>query len=129
MILIEIPDNSNCAAVDLRVFHDLEPAQPVSQVRLVHDGTPPQWYDVTGWTASAQPCPAWLQKVDDSGDGVAFLLYGGEAGLRFRPSGDQEPWRSESPQQWGEPFLIVADQADIRADMAAQSRNQEPAHG
>lgn len=114
MILIEIPHNANCAPVDLRVFHDLAPAQAVRQVRMARDGTDAQWYDVTGWTVSGSPCPALLQKVDDSGDGVAFLLYGGEAGLRLRPAGDAAAWAAGAATQWGEPFLIIADPADIR---------------
>jgi len=129
MILIEIPDNPNCAAVELRIFHELEPAQRVSQVRLIHDGELPQWYDVTGWTASAQPCPAWLQKVDDSGDGVAFLLHGGEAGVRLRPAGTREPWSGTVLQQWGEPFLIVGDRADVRAQASESAGQRERIHG
>ena len=84
-------------------------------MRLAREGTPAaQWYDVTGWTVSGGPCPALLQKVDDSGDGVAFLLYGGDAGLRFRHAEAAASWAQDASGQWGEPFLIIADPADIR---------------
>ena len=116
MFTLEVLDNSNCPPVDLRVFHDLGSAMPIRQVRLSRDGQPPQWHDVTGWTASNGRCPAQLQKVDDSGEGVAFLLYGGDAGLRLRPAGDTSAWRLNDPRQWGSPFVLLTDLADIRLD-------------
>ena len=114
MITLEILDNPNCPSVDLRIFHEVEPPQPVAQVRVSRDGQPPQWYDVTGWSQAGGPCPAWIQKVDDSGDGVAFLLYGGDAGLRLRLASSGEAWSSGAVSQWGEPFLIIGDREDIR---------------
>ena len=114
MITLEILDNPNCPSVDLRIFHDVEPPQPVVQVRLSRDGQPAQWYDVTGWSQASGPCPAWIQKVDDSGDGVAFLLYGGDVGLRLRPASSGETWSPDAVNQWGEPFLIIGDREDIR---------------
>ena len=114
MVLIDIADNPNCTPVELRVFHDLEPPRSVSQVRLERRPGAVGWYAVTGWTAANCPCPAFMQKVDDSGDGTAFLLYGGDAGLRLQPVEAQEPWRVDHPCQWGEPFLIIGDRQDIR---------------
>ena len=114
MVSIEIADNPNCAPVDLRVFHDLEPPHPAAQVRLERHPGAPEWYALTGWTAEGHPCPALIQKVDDSGDGVAFLLYGGDAGLRLRPASSGEAWSPDAVHQWGEPFLIIGDREDIR---------------
>ncbi len=109
MIILEIPPNPNCDAVEMRVFHDVEPAKPVAQVQLERDQGKPAWYTVTGWTTAGTPCAALAQKVDDSGEGVAFLVYGGDAGLRFRPSDHTTPWRMGQPDQWGESFLIISD--------------------
>jgi hypothetical protein len=108
-MIIEIPPNSNCVPVDARIFHDLEPPSHVSQVRLEHEAGQARWYDVTGWTVAGAPCPALVQKVDDSGEGVAFLIYGGDAGLRLKPAGYHALWRLDDPEQWGEPFLLVTD--------------------
>ncbi|MBI4342187.1 MAG: hypothetical protein HY599_02330 [Candidatus Omnitrophica bacterium] len=114
MIVIEIADNPNCSPVDLRVFHDLDAPQAVGAVRLERQTGVPAWYAVTGWTAAGTSCPAYAQKVDDSGDGTAFLLHGGDAGVRLRPLAVQGPWRMEDPQQWGEPFLILGDPSDLQ---------------
>ena len=112
MILIEILENPNCEAVPMRIFHDLEPARPVRRVRL-QQGEEVDWYDVTGWSAQGAPAPAVAQKVDDSGEGVAFLVCGADAGLRLRPAKETGPWRLEEPGQWGEPFLLVSDLDDL----------------
>lgn len=112
MVTLEIPENANCSAVDLRVFHDLGEPQPVRRVRLA------QWCDVTGWTASGAPCPAVAQKVDDSGEGVAWLIRGGDAGLRLQPSGRAAPWRLDDPQQWGESFLILPALDDVLTEQS-----------
>ena len=125
MVVIEIPPNPNCEPVDLRVFHEVDASHPVYQLCLECARTDsdsqragetgrPAWYEVTGWTASGSPCPARVQRVDDSGDGVAILVYGGNAGLRLRPAGSAGSWRLDDPQQWGVSYLILADANDIR---------------
>ncbi|MBI4598564.1 MAG: hypothetical protein HY737_09225 [Candidatus Omnitrophica bacterium] len=106
MRLIEIPHNPNCDATD-RVFHELEPPQPVRRIRLERTLGVPEWFEVTGWMADGRRCPAMIQKVDDSGDGVAFLLFGGDGGLRFRPDGSTAPWKLTQPEQWGEPMMML----------------------
>ena len=114
MIVIEIPPNPNCEAVDMRVFHDLEPPRPVTQVRLERAQGSPQWYEVVAWTLAGTAKQAHAQKVDDSGEGVALLIYGGDAGLRLRPVGNSQPWHLDHPQQRGLPFIITTDVADLR---------------
>ena len=113
MRIIEIADNPNCEATE-RVFHDVEPPQPVSLVRLSRDGEAEAWYEIIGWTALGGACPALAQKVDDSGAGVSYLVFGGDAGLRLRPAGVQRPWSVTDAAQWGEPFLLLAEAHDIR---------------
>ncbi len=114
MVVIEIPMNPNCEAVETRVFHDLESPRPVRQVRLERTPGQPAWYAVVGWTTSGTTCQALAQKVDDSGDGVALLLHGGDAGLRLQPAGQETQWELGHPEQWGEPFIITADSADVQ---------------
>jgi len=114
VIIIEIPSNPNCEAVEMRVFHDVAAAQHVTHARLEHETGKSAWYEVTGWTVAGKPSPALAQKVDDSGEGIAFLLYGGDAGLRFRPSFPQAAWSLDDPTQWGEPFRIISDINELK---------------
>ena len=110
MVVIEIPQNSNCEPIDLRVFHDVEAARGVSLVSLERLPGQAAWYEVTGWTHAGQPCPVLARKVDDSGEGLAVLVTGGDAGLRLRPAGSTEAWSMNDPRQWGAPFLLMANE-------------------
>jgi len=121
MVILEVAPNPNCDPIE-RVFHDLAPARRISRVRLARGADEARWCAVTGWTASGVPCPAVMQKVDDSGEGVAFLIYGGEAGLRLKPAGLSAPWGLDDAEQWGEPFLLVADLRDVRLDACSRRR-------
>ena len=114
MVVIDIPPNPNCETVELRVFHDLELPWPISQVLLEREPGKPQWYEVVGWSLTNTPGPVWAQKVDDSGEGVALLIHGGEAGLRLRPADSRELWDLKNPSQWGLPFIITTDPNDLR---------------
>ena len=115
MLALEIPPNPNCEAVELRVFRDLEPPRPVTHVRLdASTGDPGRWYAVTGWTLAGRSCPALARRVDDSGDGVALLVSGGDAGLRLRPGESPAPWRLNDTDQRGFPFLLIAEAGDLR---------------
>ena len=109
MVIIEIPPNQNCSTVDLRVFHGVEPPRRVQQLYLERVPGQPGWFEVTGWTTAGTACPAFAQRVDDSGEGLAILVYGGDAGLRFRPAGSARPWQLAAPEQWGEAFLLMGD--------------------
>ena len=132
MVVIEIPSNPNCASVDTRVFHALSSAQQVGRVRLARQAGEVRWHDVTGWSMAGQSCPAMMQKVDDSGEGVAFLIYGGDAGLRLKPAGHPALWRFEDATQRGEPFLLVSNLSDVQLVQSSDSQEtmgESAAHG
>lgn len=112
MIFVDVEAGENCPYPLQQVFSALEVSRPVSQVRLYEDDQHGALYDVVGW-ANNGPCPAQGAKVEDSGQGHAYLIYGGEEGLRFRPSGSAEPWNLAAADQRGEASLLLADDADI----------------
>ena len=61
--------------------------------------------EVVGWTSrdGGAPCPAYAVPVEDSGAGVATLIYGGDWGLRLTPKDGRPPF--------GEPYLLLDDEA------------------
>lgn len=113
MIVIEVEENPNCEPMDMRVFHDLAPAREVAKVRLEREQGKFYWYEVVSWNDEDQPGVAKVQKVDDSGDGVAYLVHGGTRGLRLRPDGDSAAWSLKAENQWGEPLLLIGDESDL----------------
>ncbi len=64
------------------------------------------WCDVAGWSAEGLG-PAYAVLAEDSGDGVVLLVYGGDEGIRLKPVDCPEEWSLESPNQWGEPCLML----------------------
>lgn len=55
--------------------------------------------------------PAWACPVEDSGAGVSWLVYGGNAGLWLAPDAASEPDLSDS-RQVVEAYVLV-DRADL----------------
>jgi hypothetical protein len=117
-MLIVIEANDNCAESGSWRFNAVEPPRPVSRVRLYDRVPEGEWLQIVGWTGQAHTptCPALAQKIDDSGAGVAYLISGGDCGLRLKPADDASPWSLASRQQWGAPYLIVASPKDFAVE-------------
>jgi hypothetical protein len=115
-VIVEVESNENCESSFFARFKEVGPARPVFQVRLYERNPAGEWCWVTGWSDNEQTpaCPAYAQLVEDSGSGLAHLVYGGLYGLRFRPIHLDEPWSLASPHQWGEAYLSLADTRDLR---------------
>ena len=112
---VEVEDNDNCYGLPMRTYETLGQPVAVSRVRVAGPSGSVEVHSVTGWQSDGEgsPCPAYYVPVSDSGEGAAYLLYGGDWGVRFRPLGSDEAWSTESPDQWGEPYLLLGDPSDI----------------
>jgi hypothetical protein len=115
-VIVEVESNENCEASVFARFKEISPARPVLQVRLYDRNPAGEWYWVTGWSDDEQTPArqAYAQLVEDSGAGLSHLIYGGLYGLRFKPLESAEPWSLESPHQWGETYLSLASDRDLR---------------
>jgi hypothetical protein len=76
--------------------------EPRAISRVLYDGVA---CTVHGWSSAGggTPSPATVVPVEDSGGGVALLLYGGDWGLRLTPDDGSAPI--------GEAYLLVSDDA------------------
>jgi hypothetical protein len=106
---LDIPANPNLDEAAMATFKETAPPQPVQAVRLWRDGVW-QWCAVTGWDASG-PVPAWIQAIEESGDGPAQLVHGGAYGLRLSAAQTPVTWDLADASQWAEPFLLVTPEA------------------
>ncbi len=115
-MIVEVESNDNCEASYFARFKEVGPARPVLQVRLYDRNPTGEWYWVTGWSDDEQTpvCSAYARLVEDSGSGLAHLVYGGIYGLRFKPNNIEETWTLESPHQWGEAYLSLTSDHDLR---------------
>jgi hypothetical protein len=115
-MLLLIDANDNCAEGGSWRFHDLEPPRPVACVRLYASAPAGEWFDVVGWSSDPDrpACGAMMRKIDDSGSGVAWLITGGERGVRLKPVDDPSQWSVCNHRQRGAPYLIVSSINDVR---------------
>lgn len=117
-IYIEVEENDNSEYMPLLAYEARADAVPITRVRLFEPGRPHGVYQVTGWSSdgSGTPCPATYAPVSDSGQAAVHLIWGGDWGVRLKPEDSDEAWDIDSPDQWGEPYLVLTDTADILLD-------------
>ncbi|WP_447980377.1 hypothetical protein [Candidatus Nitrospira bockiana] len=117
-MVVEVEPNPNCEQAVFARFKEAGCQRPVFQVKSYDRVPEGEWCWVTGWTDDPeQPMSgASLQPVEDSGAGIAYLVFGGIWGIRLKPVTLEEDWDLASPNQWGEPYLLLADPRDARSE-------------
>ncbi len=114
-IYIEVEDNPNCDYMPMQVYEPQAESRSISRVRLEDPDRPHGSYAVTGWSSKNEgtPVEAMYAPVSDSGQARAHLIYGGDWGVRLKPFDADEGWDIDSPNQFGEPYLILLDDSAI----------------
>jgi hypothetical protein len=110
---IEVEDNPNCRGNGQFVFQELGAPRRIKAIRVT-DGGREAICEVVAVGQEGIFGDAFSVKIADSGAGFAYLLHGGEWGIRLRPEDHAaEPWDLSNPRQWGEPFKIYGEEKDI----------------
>lgn len=52
--------------------------------------------------------------VEDSGCGIAYLVYGGSWGIRLKSENDLKEWSLREHNQRGEGYLSLGEERDLR---------------
>ena len=123
-MFIEVESSPNCEQSLFMRFKEVAPPREVLKIRVYDRQSDGEWCWVTGWQDNDQSPtgPAFGQQVEDSGAGLAVIIYGGMFGIRLKPVDLDEDWNVHSTNQWGEPYLCLADLKDIQfADQASLS--------
>jgi hypothetical protein len=119
-IHIEVEANASCPMSANMVYANVTPPRRIERLRI-YDGDPGgSVFAVTGWSSAGDgsAVPAYFARVEDSGAGAAFVVYGGDWGLRLRPMDSTAKWDVADPEQWGESHLLLADEEDLLLDGA-----------
>jgi hypothetical protein len=114
-MFVEVEPGPNCEQSFFARFKEVGPARRVLQVKSFDRRSEGEWCWVTGWSDDPDRprCAAFAQPVEDSGAGVTYLVFGGRCGIRLKPVSLEEDWGLESRNQWGEPYLSLADPRDL----------------
>ena len=114
-IYVEVEENENCEYMPLQVFEARDKPVLVKKVWLLEPGRKQEIFDVTGWSSDngGIPCSAMYAPVSDSGQAEAYIIIGGDWGVRMRPSTNRQDWDLDNPCQCGEPFLWLAEKEDV----------------
>jgi hypothetical protein len=112
---IDIPPNDNLEEPVIATFNVTGPGQRIDAVHLDLGGDW-QWCAVTGWNDGV--VPAMYTPIEESGDGPARLVSGGEHGIRLARIAAPElaaqvRWSLTDPGQWAEPFLICVPETKV----------------
>ncbi len=128
-VYIEVEDSPNCSGREGMRYRELGAPEVVTKVRLFDRRDAGEWCLVTGVRNNpADPLEAArVRKVEDSGVGVAYLVYGGLWGIRFCPVDRVQPWSFSDQGQWGEPYLLLTDPHDVVVSQEAVPSPATPA--
>jgi len=103
---ISVNENPNCTESEQFHFNELEGARAIKGIRVDERGRE-IFCDVVGVKKDGGFVAASAVKVADSGAGFAYLIVGGEWGIRMRPETyGGEAWDLTNRHQWGEPFKL-----------------------
>ncbi len=112
---VQVENNDNSLMSADQVYKNLSDPFPVIGVRI-HEGEPGGTpCAVTGWSSEndGSPVEAYAVQVEDSSEGSAFVVYGGDWGVRLRPVESDNPWSLDDPKQSGETHLVLSDREDL----------------
>jgi hypothetical protein len=112
---IEVEPNDNTPMMAQQVYKNIDLPFPVSHVRIYEGEPEGTLFTITGWasTEGGTAVPAYAVQIEDSSEGVAFLVYGGDWGVRMRPADSAANWSIDDPEQVGETHLVLANEEDL----------------
>jgi len=114
---VEVEANANTPMSASQVYKNLGDPFPVTAVRIYEGEPEATRYAVTAWSSAGggSAAPAYAVQVEDSSEGSAYVVYGGDWGVRLRPAGSDAAWSIDDNAQFGETHLVLADREDIEA--------------
>jgi len=112
---VEVEANDNTPMMAQQVYKNLGLPFRVTQVRIYEGEPEGKLHDITGWSSAGEgtPVAAYAVHIEDSSAGAAYLVYGGDWGVRLRPAGSEAPWSIDDAEQFGETHLVLASDEDL----------------
>jgi hypothetical protein len=108
-LMIDIEDNENCGYFPIQVFETQSEPRSAAIITVPNIPENDNPHDVVGWCSDngGTACEVTAVVVGDSGSGQAMMIYGGDHGVRLRPSSSNSFWSLDTEDQNGEPYLLL----------------------
>ena len=103
---VDVQAGENCDYSLNRIFSTVSDPVEITAVETLGPLGKVDLFAVVGWSTNGL-CSVHAVLVEDSGEGHALLIYGGDDGIRLRKSGGDSSWSLEHSDEWGEPCLLV----------------------
>ena len=112
---IEVEPNDNTPMMAQQVYKNIGVPFPVSHVRIYEGEPGGQLCSITGWSSAdgGTQAEVYAVAIEDSSEGRAVLVYGGDWGVRLKAEDSDAPWSIDDSDQWGETHLVLASEDDI----------------
>ncbi|QPJ64654.1 MAG: hypothetical protein G3M78_04310 [Candidatus Nitrohelix vancouverensis] len=105
-MFIEVEPNKNIDACISQMYRDVSSPREAYCIQYQVDGKD-ETVRLMGYDRDEnQFCPAYACAIEESGDGLALLIFGGNGGLRMKLLEDESDWSVDAPGQWSETHLI-----------------------
>ena len=105
-MLLDVEPCANTENGISTIYHEASPPREVYCIKYLL-GEEEKPMQVTGWDGESNtPCPAYACKIEESGDGIALLIYGGSGGIRMKELEDESNLDCQSATQWVQTHLL-----------------------
>ena len=109
-LMIDIEENENSGYFPIQIFETQGKPRSVKMITVPNIPESDVPHDVVGWCSDdgGSICNVTAIAVGDSGLGQVTMIYGGDNGIRLRPSSSRSAWSLDATDQSGEPYILLS---------------------
>jgi len=114
-LMIDLEENENSGYFPIQIFETQGKPRSVQMITVPNIPESDLPWDVVGWCSDdgGSVCNVTAVAVGDSGLGQVKMLYGGDNGIRLRPSSSDSLWSLDATDQSGEPYILLPISVDL----------------
>ena len=113
--MIDLEENANSGYFPIQIFETQSKSRSVKMITVPNIPESDVPHDVVGWCSNdgGSICNVTAVAVGDSGLGQVMMIYGGDHGIRLRPSSSKSIWSLNATDQSGEPYVLLPISANL----------------
>ena len=114
-LMIDLEENKNSGYFPIQIFETQGKPRSVEMITVPNIPESNVPHDVVGWCSDygGSICNVTAIAVGDSGLGQVTMIYGGDNGIRLRPSSSKSAWSLDATDQSGEPYFLLSTSVDL----------------